>query len=194
VIRVGGIGVDGQSAATYRPGAVDVVAPGINVTSLGITGTAALATSGTQYAVAYVAGEAALVRSAHPDLRAAQVAHRIEATADKMSDTVPDARYGWGMINPGASVSKDLPEEVHPAAPRRPAAQPGPSNASGSRPLLLTVIVLIGLAAAILLVVRIRRFLRAEPDAADERQPAEPGPSGAALTTAGATVTGDRGE
>jgi hypothetical protein len=95
-----------------------------------------------------------------------------------MTDAVPDSRYGWGMINPGAAVSRELPEETHtvPAGRDRQAA-PHP-NATGNRPLLLTVTVLIGLAAAIVLVLRIRRSLRAEPETDERPAEGEPGPGG----------------
>jgi hypothetical protein len=170
-IRVGGVGVDGQSAAAYRAGAVDVVAPGVNVTSLGVTGTGALNGTGTQYAVAFVAGEAALVRAAYPDLTATQVVHRLEATADKMGDVAPDSRYGFGLIDPGAAVTKVLPEEVRTG---RPAAQPTfTTTPAADRGLLLILIGLVGLAAAVLLVLRIRRLMRAEPE--EEAGPSGPG-------------------
>nr|BFE59540.1 hypothetical protein GCM10020063_040660 [Dactylosporangium thailandense] len=158
-VRVAGISVDGEQAAAYRLGAVDVVAPGVNITSLGITGT------GTQYAVAYVAGEAALVRAAYPDLSAEQVVHRIEATADKMSDALPDGRYGYGLINPGQSVTRELPEERRSA---QPAARPaGDSPSDGGRTTVLVFIALIGLGAAVLLILRIRQ-LRAGSRAGDD--------------------------
>jgi membrane-anchored mycosin MYCP len=168
-LRVGGVGVDGQRAANYRAGGVDVVAPGVNITSLAVTGTGVVAWSGTQYAVAFVAGEAALVRAAYPDLTAAQVVHRIESTADKMGEAAPDTGYGWGLINPGASVTKTIAGEAHQVVPgARNASNIIGSPMSGGRLALLVVISLVALAAAILLVFRIRRLLRADPDEDNE--------------------------
>jgi len=166
-IRVGGVGVDGQPAAGYRPGAVDIVAPGVNVTSLGTSPNGALNGTGTQYAVAFVAGEAALIRAAYPDLTAPQVAHRIEATADLMGDVAPDSRYGWGLINPGAAVTKALPDEGHPAA-RTELTTPAPAN----RAAILLLAVIVGTTAAALLVVRIRRLLRGDPPDPTSADPA----------------------
>jgi membrane-anchored mycosin MYCP len=157
VLRVGGIGVDGQAAADYRSGGVHVVAPGINVSSVGITGTGAVAGSGTDYAVAFVAGEAALIRSAYPDLSAEQVAHRIQVTSDKVRDAQPDGKYGWGLINPASSVTKVLPEEA-PKSGKRTSVQLGGGPVQG-RSALLVIVVLVAVAAAVLLVLRIRKML-----------------------------------
>ncbi|WP_432838969.1 S8 family serine peptidase [Dactylosporangium sp. CA-092794] len=174
-IRVGGVSVDGQHAASYRLGAIDVVAPGVNITSLGTTGTGAINGTGTQYAVAYVAGEAALIRALYPDLTAAQVVHRIEVTADKMSDAVPDGRYGYGLINPGQSVTKSLPEEARSAQPAARPTYSAPSN--GGRGTLLVFVALIGLGAGVLLVLRIRRLMRAGREDQDGDDPGpDPGP------------------
>lgn len=172
-VRVAGVAADGQGAAQYRAGAVDVVAPGVNVTTLGVSGTGVLNGTGTQYAVAFVAGEAALVRAAYPDLTAAQVVHRLEATADKMGDVAPDSRYGYGMINPGQAVSKSLPEEARSARAAAHDTLTAPND--GSRGTLLIVIGLVGLAAAALLVLRIRRLMRAEPG--DDGDPPPDGPA-----------------
>ncbi|GAA0587304.1 hypothetical protein GCM10010172_85520 [Paractinoplanes ferrugineus] len=166
VVRVGGIGVDGQAADDYRKGGVDVVAPGINVTSLGITGTGSLTGSGTHYAVAFVAGAAALVRSAYPELTAQQVVHRLEATAGKMGNgAVPDGSFGWGLINPAQSVTKVLPEEAVPAESDSQALNRITSDPGAGRSTLLIVVTLVALAAAVLLVFRIRKLLRGEAPA-----------------------------
>ncbi|WP_189077971.1 S8 family serine peptidase [Mangrovihabitans endophyticus] len=162
LLRTAGIGVDGDLAGKYRAGGVDLVAPGANVTSLGITGTGTTSGTGTHYAVAFVAGEAALVRAAYPELSAAQVAHRIEVTADPMGEgSRPDSSYGWGLMNPAASVTKVLPEENATgdnASRIVPAAEVRRSNTA-----LLTLITVLALGASILLVLRLRRLLRPEP-------------------------------
>jgi hypothetical protein len=159
LLRVGGVGVDGQVAADYAPGGVDVVAPGINVASMGLGGSGSMGASGTQYAVALVAGEAALVRAQYPELGAAQVVHRIEATADTMAAAAPDRQYGWGMINPGASVTADVEGEGGPTSAAALPAAP-PRSATGAQPYVLGAVAVIGIAAAVLLAGRIRRLLR----------------------------------
>ncbi|MFG1840407.1 S8 family serine peptidase [Micromonospora sp. NPDC049175] len=157
LISVAGVGVDGKLLEEYAADLVDVVAPGVNVSSIGINGTKQFVGSGTQYAVALVAGEVALVRAAHPDLSAAQVAHRVVATADKMGDAQPDARYGGGMINPEAAVTRELPEEATQVSTGRRSGQS--TGGDGTRvAFLLTV--LVGLVLSALLVFRLRRSVR----------------------------------
>lgn len=111
LLLVGGVGADGQFAEEYQPSTVEVVAPGVDVAGLGISGTGVLSNTGTRFAVAFVAGQAALVRAAFPNLTAAQVKDRLRSTADAMGDGAPNARYGAGMINPAASVVRKLDGE-----------------------------------------------------------------------------------
>ncbi|MFI7539812.1 S8 family serine peptidase [Actinoplanes sp. NPDC049599] len=174
---VAGVGVDDKWAVDYRKGAVDVSAPGVNVNSLGGTATtgSAVTGSGTHYAVAYTAAEAALVRAAYPELTAEQVTHRIKVTADRMGDgNPPHSQYGWGFLNPGEAVTKVLAEEAGEVRPPAPAASvaaseaaPGdPAGASGDtggRSTVLIVTALLMIAAALLLGQRIWRLLRRGP-------------------------------
>jgi membrane-anchored mycosin MYCP len=170
-LNVGAVGVDGRLAADYQPAHVDVVAPGLNVLTLGITGTGTGTSSGTQYAVAFVAGEAALVRAAHPNLTAAQVVHRIERTADSQSSTAPDNEYGWGLVNPAAAVNQVLNEETSSTGAQAP--HPAPSSSSSGRTLAIAVVLLVGLAAGTLLAVRIRHTIRSGAATRGTPPPAE---------------------
>ncbi len=111
VIMAGAIGPDDALIWPYSPGSVLVVAPGANVVSVG--GAGQVRGTGTDYAVSFVAGVAALVQAAHPDLGAGQVARRIATTADPMTSTIPDGQYGWGIVNPGSAVNDVIPGEVH---------------------------------------------------------------------------------
>jgi subtilisin family serine protease len=67
--------------------------------------------NGTSGAAPIVAGVAALVRAAHPDLSAADVINRIVKTARKPPgvDAVPDAFYGYGLVDAKAAVTASLP-------------------------------------------------------------------------------------
>ncbi|WP_433385966.1 S8 family serine peptidase [Micromonospora sp. KLBMP9576] len=190
VLRVGGVAVDGQRAADYRGGGIDVVAPGVNVNSVGITGVGAVAGSGTQYAVAFVAGTVALVRAAYPDLNPEQVARRLQVTSDKMGDGAqPDGRYGWGMISPATAVTKVLPEEAEAASSGREPDGKVTSGGSGGRSTLLAIVALVALAAAVLLVFRIRRLLRDETgDDEDDGDDDAPRPVTAAPTGRSGTL------
>ena len=138
LLLAGGVGADDKLAEEYQQGTVEVVAPGIDVASLGIGGTGVLSSTGTRFAVAFVAGQAALVRAAYPDLTAVQVKERIRSTADAMGTGGTDARYGAGMINPAASVARKLDEE-------RPVA--GDQSGAGGGGAGLLVLVGLGLVA-----------------------------------------------
>ncbi|ASW55405.1 S8 family serine peptidase [Plantactinospora sp. KBS50] len=168
LLRVAAIDIAGAVAGGYGTGQVDVVAPGVDVASLGISGTGQVRHSGSRYAVAFVAGQAALVRSRFPDLTAAQVVRRIEATADRVGSSAPDARYGWGLINPGEAVTRVIMDEGR--RPEAPVAPAGDSGWSGQRLLALVVAVLVALLLLALLALRIRKLVRAAPGPA----PSEP--------------------
>lgn len=103
LLRVGAIAPDRRPADDYPDGAVDLLAPGVGVASIGPPG------SGAEYAAAFVAGTVALVRSAHPELSAADVARQVLAT-------VAD-----GVVDPAAAVTAPLPAGVGAnAAPTAP--------------------------------------------------------------------------
>jgi hypothetical protein len=140
--------------------------------------------SGTHYAVAYTAAEAALVRAAYPDLTAQQVTHRIKVTADRMGDgEPPHSQYGWGFLNPGEAVTKVLAEEAAPV-PSAPAASVAPTEAAagpdrgdsggGGKSTVLIATALIMIAAALLLGHRIWRLLRKDDDEDDAGPAPEP--------------------
>lgn len=167
VIRVAGVGVDGRPADNYVTGAIDVVAPGVNVTSVGIAGTKGFVGSGTQYAVALVAGEAALVRSAYPDLSPAQVASRIAMTADSMGEAQPDGRYGYGMINPATSVTRELPAEAQSTTSGGQSST-DPDGSTDSKRLLFLFPIFAVLALAALLAFRLRRVLHGKRGGDDQ--------------------------
>lgn len=159
VLRVGGVGVDGQGATDYTKGGVDVVAPGVNVE------TGEKSRSGTQYAVAYTAGAVALVRSAFPGLKAGQVSHRVTATAEKLGS---DAEFGAGMISLASAVTTVLPEET---AAQVPAASLSSDRPSG-RTILLLASAGVAFLAAVLVVLRIRRLMNEDVPAAKPAEPA----------------------
>jgi membrane-anchored mycosin MYCP len=156
VIWAGAISINGALAGRYQPGTVDVVAPGADVTSVGITGTGGFVGTGTQYAVAFVAGEAALVRARYPTLSAAQVVQRIELTSQQMGSSSPDATDGWGLIDPGSAVTKVIPGEFRQPRPAKRA--PGRWTALRTRAMVITAV--LALLVLLVLVLRIRRIVR----------------------------------
>jgi type VII secretion-associated serine protease mycosin len=112
VIAVGAVDSTGQPANFSQTGPfVSLVAPGVDVVSLGPGGPGQWQGSGTSYAAPFVAGTAALVRAYRPQLSAAQIKHRLEATANHPAAALPDPALGWGTVNPMAAVTTELPEE-----------------------------------------------------------------------------------
>ncbi|WP_411142074.1 S8 family serine peptidase [Streptomyces sp. x-80] len=111
VLSVAAVGVDGkpypgrtggQSTGASLP-RVDLTAPGDRVVSVG-PGGGHFTGGGDSVAAAFVAGTAALVRAHDPGLSAAQVADRLRATAARGPGAVPDARLGYGLVDPPGAV------------------------------------------------------------------------------------------
>nr|WP_277351260.1 S8 family serine peptidase [Micromonospora sp. HNM0581] len=177
VLRVGAIGVNGQVAARYRSGGVHVVAPGVDVTSLGRSEADPFVGSGTQYAVAYVAGEVALVRSAYPKLSASEVVERVKATAHKPAASAASVDYGYGVIDPAAAVNTVLPDERLTVGD---GDEPGGTAEStgGGRIALLAMMALVMAAALVLLVLRLRTVLRGHAEPVADPYPALTGSTG----------------
>lgn len=112
VMSVGAIDRDGNRSEFSETGDfLDVVAPGVDIIGLSRGGRSHIQDSGTSYAAPFAAGVAALVRAYHPDLSARQVKRRIELTADHPGTRLPDPAMGWGVVNPWAAVTTELPEE-----------------------------------------------------------------------------------
>jgi len=122
VIAVAAIGSDGAWWKNSESSvAISVAAPGVAVTgSAPISGD--VTADGTSFATPFVAGLAALVRSAYPDLTAAQVRRRIEITAGDPAGNLPDTRLGWGTIDPVAALTDVLPDETSKPASAKPTA------------------------------------------------------------------------
>ena len=166
LITVGAVDADGKLAEGLEGVSVDVVAPGVDVASLGINGSGTITASGPQYAVAFVAGQAALVRAAYPGLTAAQVKNRIQATSDKVGEAQgAESRYGWGMINPAAAVTSVVAGETVELPP-----VPDPGIGIGAV-IAIVIVVLIMLAAIGLLLLRARRWAQGPADPAEHDLP-----------------------
>ncbi|QRY63376.1 type VII secretion-associated serine protease mycosin [Gordonia sp. PDNC005] len=142
---------DGRAAPfTLRGPWVSVAAPGADVVGLAPTGpitalagpTGESGLAGTSYAAPYVSGTAALIRSRFPDLTAAEVIHRIVATAHGGG---ADTAVGRGVIDPVAALTAQSPP-ARPSSTSRRIAAPAPveDGDSGLRRVALTA----GLAAA----------------------------------------------
>ncbi|MFC8515107.1 type VII secretion-associated serine protease mycosin [Streptomyces sp. NPDC057257] len=156
VAAAGNDGADGKSADTYPasyPGVlavaasdrnderayfsqsgdfVDVAAPGVDMVSTVPKGGQCTA-DGTSFAAPYVAGVAALLKEKHPTWKAAQIATRIEETAQR-TGRGPNRFIGWGVVDPVAALSDDS----------TPASSPTPdpvvkAGAGGAVPMAVTM-------------------------------------------------------
>jgi len=128
VLSVGSVTDAGQPSAFTMGGPwLGIAAPGEDVVSVA-NGDGGLANglptergqlapiSGTSFSAAYTAGVAALVRSRFPDLSAAQVIHRLAATAHSGA-RAPSNLVGAGTLDPVAALTWQLPDD---AAGQRP--------------------------------------------------------------------------
>jgi membrane-anchored mycosin MYCP len=135
VLSVGAVDQTGALASftdTRTP--VSVTAPGQNIAS-DWPGGFNPANQGTSFAAPFVSGVAALVRSAHPQMTAAQVVRRIEATADGSTGE----HTGAGLVNPVQAVTALLPRPAKAAA-SQVVTVPRPSRADPlTRRLALSV-------------------------------------------------------
>lgn len=112
VLSVGAVASDGSLAGFADPNTQEsVTAPGVFVTSTEQGGFNSQL-EGTSFATPFVAGVAALMRSANPNMSATQVVARIEATADGPTEPIT----GNGMVNPLQALQAVLPSTANPSA------------------------------------------------------------------------------
>ncbi|MFE3856640.1 S8 family serine peptidase [Streptomyces griseorubiginosus] len=115
VVAVGGVDSSGKiwGKSNYGP-EVLLVAPATRIVNAGWPGNERLGIGdGTSDATAYVSAAAALLRQKFPDLTAGQIANRLVKTAvipaSVKGISVPDEKYGYGIINPLVALTKDIP-------------------------------------------------------------------------------------
>lgn len=116
VLVVGGVDRNGVASerASSQGISLGVMAPSEQLVGA-VPGGGYVLWQGTSGATPIVAGIAALVRAAHPELDAANVIQRILATARPVTETVPDPFYGYGLVDARAAVADDVPEvEANP--------------------------------------------------------------------------------
>ena len=112
VLTVAGVDPQGNASleASTQGITIGVSAPSENLVGVSADGSLVL-WDGTSGAAPIVAGIAALVRAAHPDLDAANVINRIIRTAHPAAGetAVPDPLYGYGLVDAGAAVGASVP-------------------------------------------------------------------------------------
>jgi subtilisin family serine protease len=125
VLGVGSIDLEGGRVSSSQVGPyVDLVAPGQDVVGASRVRGHSYWT-GTSFAAPFVAGTAALVRSAWPGLTAAQVAQRLMATADPARGGQGSYEYGAGIIDPYRAVTEGLSDQKPETLP---AVSPAPPD------------------------------------------------------------------
>ena len=118
VLTVGGVDRDGKASidASTQGITIGVSAPSEQLIGVSADGDL-VQWNGTSGAAPIVAGIAALIRSAHPDLDAANVINRIIRTASPAAGAtaVPDPLYGYGLVDAAAAVTEEVSTvEVNP--------------------------------------------------------------------------------
>nr|WP_232283808.1 type VII secretion-associated serine protease mycosin [Saccharomonospora cyanea] len=165
VLGVGAVDMSGTRLPSSQIGPqVDLVAPGGDVLSTARVGGHQYR-EGTSFAAPFVSATAALVRSAHPELSAEEIAERILATASPAPGGQNSPAYGAGLVNPYRALTEGLSDSAPAALPPAQRAAPDPAAVSlsawweGSIEHARTLLVLVAvgvLAGAALAVVRVR--------------------------------------
>jgi len=112
VLTVGGVDQTGTASIEASTQGITI---GISAPSEGLRGISADGKlewwRGTSGAAPIVAGAAALIRSAHPELDAANVINRIIETALPVQGVseLPDPLYGYGLLDASAAVTASVP-------------------------------------------------------------------------------------
>ncbi|WP_374974828.1 S8 family serine peptidase [Microbacterium trichothecenolyticum] len=112
VLTVGGVDRSGKASVDASTQGITI---GVSAPSEELVGVSADSTlvswDGTSGAAPIVAGIAALVRAAHPELDANNVINRIIKTARPAAGAtdVPDLLYGYGLVDAAAAVSSSIP-------------------------------------------------------------------------------------
>ncbi|HEX6970447.1 MAG TPA: type VII secretion-associated serine protease mycosin [Micromonosporaceae bacterium] len=118
VVAAAGVDRNGNHAEVSVTGPeVILAAPAVEIVSTdAVGGTGYSRGTGTSGATAIIAGAAALVRARFPDLSAAEVVHRLTATAIDKGPPGRDEQYGYGVIDLVAALTADVPPMPTPSA------------------------------------------------------------------------------
>ncbi|RBJ03834.1 type VII secretion-associated serine protease mycosin, partial [Micromonospora provocatoris] len=156
VVAVAGIDEQGGHVGSSVSGDyVDIAGPGLNIVGPAPQGSGYRAEpqGGTSFATAYVSGVAALVRAAHPDISADEVAYRLTRTADNPPDG-HNAEVGFGMVNPYRAVTSLLGTRDDPPLGAMPPPAPPTDPLAWQRTVAIWVAVVGALLAGVLLTLR----------------------------------------
>lgn len=110
ILAVGGLDKDGAASvdSSSQGISIGVSAPAEDLVG-GLPGGGYAQWNGTSGAAPIVSGVAALIRSKYPDMSAAQVINRIISTAKPKGEGLPNAIYGYGILDAAAALSAEVP-------------------------------------------------------------------------------------
>jgi subtilisin family serine protease len=152
VIAAAGVDRDGNHADFSVTGPQVVLsAPAVDIVSADGRGHY-IKGSGTSDATAIIAGVVALVRAKYPALSAADIVHRLTSTATDRGPPGRDDQYGYGIVNPVAALTADVPPVE--ASPSASAASPPPVGDARPRRATTSLIlpILAGLSVLVIFV------------------------------------------
>ncbi|MFI6072016.1 S8 family serine peptidase [Actinoplanes sp. NPDC051343] len=157
VVAVGAFGRDGKIAPFSVTGSqVDLAAPGMDiVTTSNRSADDYYQGQGTSEATAVVSGAAALLRAKFPDLSAAEIVHRLTATATDAGAKGRDDSYGYGRLNIVKALTADVAPLPSAAAGRSAAVTSAPAVVAdeGDLPAAKSPLLLVGIVVGLLVVV-----------------------------------------
>ncbi|MFB7893855.1 S8 family serine peptidase [Microbacterium sp. NPDC056044] len=112
VLTVGGVDRSGKASVEASTQGITIGVSAPSEELIGVSADSTLVSwDGTSGAAPIVAGIAALVRAAHPELDANNVINRIIKTAHPAAGAtaVPDLLYGYGLVDAAAAVTASVP-------------------------------------------------------------------------------------
>ncbi len=164
VLSVGAVDQTGKVWSDSITGPqVDIVAPGVDIASTSINSSGYNLANGTSDATAFVSGAAALIRAKYPTLSAAEVVHRITATATDAGPPGRDDTYGYGRLNLLKALTADVPTappSTAPSSSSTPAKATSTDRAGSNSSIYLTlagILALGTLLVGVLVVLLLRR-------------------------------------
>jgi len=131
IVAVGATDRSGKLAKVSVTGpAIDLTAPGDDMTTTTTKNRYAFEQSGTSDAAAIVSGAAALLRSKYPEMSAEDVVRRLQETATDKGAPGVDPEYGHGIVNLVAALSDETTPAGQSSAPITQPATPAPTTAA----------------------------------------------------------------
>ena len=122
-----------RSSFSHNNRSIFVVAPGEDSTSLGLGSGSVRTASGTSYSAPLVAGLAALLKEAHPEMNTNDFKAILQSSCKDLGEAGYDYEYGWGLIQAPEAIKAAATyfgTEV-PDIPDTPEMEPEPEPGEG---------------------------------------------------------------